>query len=177
MGRVDAAHHCAALSCSRRGLLPWPLTRNRRHTDEQDVNVRNGWEADIGDYYCRMAQHVQKSVTSEAVEMLVEALRRHPYLTRSGAHFGSVTEARFHEINSGTVTWDWCDRHGGERGLRGVLAYYDLDHRTVSISLAKADNQVTEIELWRGDGNPILSMPQQVDLWEMVPGRIYSPRS
>ena len=46
----------------------------------------------------------------------------------------------------------------------------------VSVNVSKADNQITEIELWRGDNQPILSVPKQADLWEMHPGRVYSPR-
>ena len=92
-------------------------------------------------------------------------------------HFAPVTQARFHQISADTVTWDWCDRHSAERGLRTALAYYDLDGQIVSVTVVKAEDQVTEIELWRGDGEPILSVPHQADLWEMVPGEVYAPRT
>jgi hypothetical protein len=94
-------------------------------------------------------------ITSEAVEPLVEALTLHPSVTRLGVHFAPITAARFHEIRTGTVTWDWCDRNSAERGLRAALAYDDLDGQIVSIGISVANKQVTEIELWRGDGKQI----------------------
>jgi hypothetical protein len=63
-----------------------------------------------------------------------------------------------------------------ERGI-ATLAYYDLDGQIVSVGLAAAGGEVTEIELWRGDDQPVLSVPNRTDLWEMEPGRIYSPRA
>ena len=117
------------------------------------------------------------SVAKEDVARLIEALEGHPSVTRSGVRFAPATEARFQEISPGTLTWDWCDRHAAERALRAGMAYYDLDGQIVGVSVVEAGNQVTEIELWRGDDNPVLSVPQQADLWEMVPGQGYSPRS
>jgi len=115
------------------------------------------------------------NLTSEAVEPLVRALAQHPALKNYDLRFLPLAEARFHEIAPGILTWDWCDRHKEERG-KGSLAYYDLDGQIVSVGLVAAHNEVTEIELWRGDGNPVQSVPSQADLWEMVPGVIYSPR-
>jgi hypothetical protein len=117
------------------------------------------------------------AVTSDDVGRLIEALAGHPSVTRSGVRFAPIVKARFHEISPGTLTWDWCDRHPAERGLRAGLAYYDLDGQIVDVNVVKSGNLVTEIELWRGDDKPIQSVPQQADLWEMVPGQVYSPRT
>jgi hypothetical protein len=117
------------------------------------------------------------SLVSDDITLLVEALKGHSSVTGSGVRFAPVSQVRFHEISAGTLTWDWCDRHPAEQGLRAALAYYDLDGQIVSVNVAKADDQVTEIELWRGDDQPILSVPKQADLWEMLPGRVYSPRT
>ena len=97
---------------------------------------------------------------------LIDALGSHPSVRESGLLFPPVSEARFHRINDGTVTWDWCDRHPDERGLRADLSYYDLDGQIVAIFVFFANNRVTEIELWRGDAQPILSVPQQAEIWE-----------
>jgi hypothetical protein len=104
------------------------------------------------------------SVTAENIVQVVDALTSHPWFSRSGARFLPVAEARFHEVDPGTLTWDWCGRHAAERGLRGAVAYYDLDGQIVSIMVMVADDHVTEIELWRGDGTAILALPQPSDL-------------
>ena len=125
----------------------------------------------------RTGYYDQMTATSEAVESLIKALSTHPSVTRDGAYFAPATEARFHGIRPDTLTWDWCDRNSAERGLRAALAYYDLDGQIVSVALSVASKQVTEIELWRGDGTPILSVPSDGDVWEVVPGQVYSPRA
>jgi hypothetical protein len=116
------------------------------------------------------------TVSSEAVEPLVEALAEHASIKESGVIFAPASEARFHEPGPGTLTWDWCGRSAAEQGIQ-TLAYYDADGQIVSVGMAAAGSQVTEIELWRGDGQPVLSVPRRGDLWEMEPGRIYSPRA
>lgn len=116
-------------------------------------------------------------IAFDQIEQLVDALKSYPSVSETGLSFPPVSEARFHRISDGTVTWDWCERHSGERGLRGALSYYDLDDQIVAVNVAFAGHQVTEIELWRGDDAPIMSLPKSSDLWEMEPGKVYSPRT
>lgn len=116
------------------------------------------------------------TVYANAVEALIEALAEHPLIQKSGVQFAPATEARFHEVSPGTIIWDWSDGGAGEQGI-ATLAYYDRDGQIVSVVQFAAGSQVTEIELWRGDNQPVLSLPAHADLWEVEPGRIYSPRS
>ena len=116
-------------------------------------------------------------VAAANVVQVIEALASHPWMARSGVSFLPQAEARFHKVSVDTLTWDWCDRQPAERGLSGAVAYYDLDGQIVSIGVIVADNQVTEIELSRGDDKPILSLPQRVDLWEVIPGQSYFSRA
>ena len=116
-------------------------------------------------------------VAAANVAQVIEALASHPWMIRSGARFLPQTEARFHKVSADTLTWDWCDRHPAERGISGAVAYYDLDGEIVSIGVIVADNQVTEIELWRGDDKPILSSPQRANMWEVMPGQSYFSRT
>lgn len=116
------------------------------------------------------------SISPTDVEAVVAVVASHPSVTSSGVHFAQVSEAQFHEISPGVVAWQWGDRTPKERGLRAALAYFDLDGSIVGVVVITVENQVTQIELMRGDAKPILSVPQQGDLWEMVPGQLYSPR-
>lgn len=140
------------------------------------ANVRYRWKADIDDCRCRMA-HVQRmSISPGSIAALIDAVAACPAVATKGLRFAPVEQARFHQIAPHTVTWDWCGRHSGERGLQAALAYYDADGLIVSVNVAHADQVVTEVELWRGDGQPIQSVPRADDLWEMIAGRTYSPR-
>ena len=116
------------------------------------------------------------AINSDALERLIEALAEHPAVQRDGLQFSAVSDASFHQIDPSILLWGWGDRGPGERG-KAALAYYDLDGQIVSVGLLAAGNQVTEVELWRGDGNALLSVPARGDLWDMVPGRVYSPRA
>jgi hypothetical protein len=116
------------------------------------------------------------SISWDALEALAEAIAAHPAFLNKGLRFAPVAQARFHQIRDDTLTWDWCDRQSGERGLRAALAYYDTDCQIVSVGVSYADDVVTEVELWRGDGQLIRSVPRGADVWEMIEGRTYSPR-
>lgn len=116
-------------------------------------------------------------ISSDALGSLIEAIAAYPAVLSKSLRFAPTAEARFHKISDDTLTWDWCDRHGQERGLRAALAYYDTDGQIVSVNVAYANDVVTEVELWRGDGQPIRSVPRGTELWEMVEGRIYSRRT
>jgi hypothetical protein len=116
------------------------------------------------------------TINKDALEPLIRALAAHPAVQKDGLQFSDVGNAMFQEIDPGTFLWSWGERRPGERG-KAALAYYDPDGQIVNVGLLAAGNQVTEIELWRGDGNALLSVPSKADLWGMVPGHVYSPRS
>jgi hypothetical protein len=116
------------------------------------------------------------TINRDALEPLVRALGGYPAVQKDGLQFSGVGDARFQEIDPGTLLWSWGERRPGERG-KAALAYYDLDGQIVSVGLLADGNEVKEIELWRGDGTALLSVPSKDDLWEMVPGHTYSPRS
>jgi hypothetical protein len=116
------------------------------------------------------------TIASEDVELLINVLAKHPSVKNDGFRFAPIAEARFHQVNPGTLYWDWELPSGEKRG-KTALAYYDLDGQIVSLVLLAVTDTVTDIELWRGDGQPVPHLPEQPDLWEMVPGRIYSPRT
>jgi hypothetical protein len=116
------------------------------------------------------------AIDFHALEPLIEALAQHPAVQKDGLQFSPVSDASFHQVGPDILLWGWGERGPGERG-KAPLAYYDLDGQIVSVGLLARGNQVTEIELLRGDGNALLAVPRQCDLWEMVPGRVYSPRA
>lgn len=116
------------------------------------------------------------SVTEADIAQVLEALTMHPWVRRSGVRFLPSAESRYHEVGPDTPTSDWRDRRPAERALEGGLAYHDVDGQIVGIMLMAEDGVVTEIELWRGDDLPILSLPQPAKLWEVLPGQSYFPR-
>lgn len=117
------------------------------------------------------------TLSADAIGPLIEELALQPSVRAKGARFLPPGEARFHEVSPGTLAWDWCDRNSTERALRSPLAYYDLDGQIVMVSVVIAQGAVTEIELCRGDDQPIQTTPQSKDLWEMIEGVTYSPRT
>ena len=114
------------------------------------------------------------SVNANAIEPLIRELAGHPVIVRKAWHFIPSETATFRVMGPNALVWDWP---APERGRRGKsLAYYDLDGQIVLLTLLAIGGEVVEIELLRGDGERPGSVPTRSDLWEMVPGCVYSPR-
>jgi hypothetical protein len=121
-----------------------------------------------------MAHAAEMSVTANAIEELIRELAEHPVVARKALHFLPVASANFNVTGPNALVWGWPAPESGRRGLS--LAYHDLDGQIVILSMMAIGGEVVEIELMRGDGEQPRSSPKQSELWEMLPGRIYSPR-
>src|SRR5262245_60978489 len=105
------------------------------------------------------------TLSGDAIEPLLAALANVPLIREKALEFPPAAKARFQEVSSGWLTWVWSDRHAAER-LKATLGYHDADGQIVIISIVVGiQNVVTEIELWRGDDQPLQSVPQQIDIW------------
>ncbi len=73
----------------------------------------------------------------------------------------------------GYAVWRWGQIEPGEKAVL-TATYRDIDGIGVMLTVvAGADKKLKEVELWRGDGTPVSSLPTPGALEKMVPGKIY----
>jgi hypothetical protein len=93
---------------------------------------------------------------------LLEELKSRGLRMPAGWTFEPINNAKVIE-GPGVLLFQWCEPGPGIAPV-GDFTYWDEDIRS-SVTLAlDGDQKLCELEIWRGDGNPIKKFPTANDL-------------
>lgn len=95
---------------------------------------------------------------------LVDEIAASAEVAARGLHFLPTCQAIFNEPIPGNYLFTWSDPNPGDR-LKLTYAYRDRDGTPVLISCVFRENESTEVEIARGDGKPIINIPNVTALF------------